>query len=129
MTSGILKLFNNHLIDFMDDILNIFPNNIDLKTAKTFIVNLKKYNPKSIITTWYDFIAIPYKKEIMIGDFSFFEEKDYSFDLKESQSPEQILKTINEIRKEVANTTENNKKKTMQYLQNLSKMSILYFNK
>ena len=128
-TTSILKLFNNHLIEFMDDVLQIFPNNLDLKTAKTFIEKLKKINPKSIIMTWYEYIAIPYKLEIEKGDFSFFENKDYSNDLKDSQSQEKILNTINQIRKEVKHTIDNNKKKTIKYLKNLSKMSILYNNK
>ena len=30
------ELFCNQLLEFMDDILTIFPNNLDLKTGKTF---------------------------------------------------------------------------------------------
>ena len=95
-----------------------------MKTAKTFLENLKKVNPKSIIKTWYESISLKYHEEIIREDFSFFEDKDYSDDL----SNDKILKTINKIRSKVKNTSLENKKKTMKYLQNLTKLSLLYFN-
>ena len=40
------QLFCSQLIEFMDDIISIFPNNLDLKTGKTFIVGLTKVSKK-----------------------------------------------------------------------------------
>ena len=30
---NLTKLFNNHLIEFLEDVIEIFPENVDLKTA------------------------------------------------------------------------------------------------
>jgi hypothetical protein len=32
--STILKTFNTHFFDFLDDIISIFPENTDIKTAR-----------------------------------------------------------------------------------------------
>ena len=37
-----LKSFNNHLIEFIDDLIKIYPEDLDLKTSKTFISELLK---------------------------------------------------------------------------------------
>ena len=34
--SSYLKLFNNHLNEFIDDVLLIFPDDLDLQTCATF---------------------------------------------------------------------------------------------
>ena len=39
--SNILKGFNNHLSEFFDDILIVFPNDLELKKAHTSLNNLK----------------------------------------------------------------------------------------
>jgi hypothetical protein len=124
--SIILKTFNNHLVEFMDDILLIFPDESELKTANAFLLNLKKINPKSIISTWYESIGLIYYNEIMSGDFEFFENKDYKNDIGQTSK---IINTVEKIKKNVKTTTDDNKEKAMKYLQNLTKLSMLYFNK
>ena len=46
--SNLLKVFNEHLLEFMDDIITIFPDNVDIKTGRTFVVSIKKVNPNLI---------------------------------------------------------------------------------
>ena len=56
---SLLKLFNSHLLEFLDDVISIFPNNLDLKTGKTFIEGIKKVNPKKLIEIWkYNIVDI-----------------------------------------------------------------------
>ena len=126
--SSYLKLFNNHLNDFVDDILTIFPDDLDLKTCATFLKSMRKINPRMIITTWNTGVANKYRNEIEKGDLSFFEEKDYSSDLKNSSEEKKILEVIERIRNDVKNCGVDNKNKTMKYLQNLTKISDLYFS-
>ena len=47
--SSILSAFNNHLIEFIDDIITIFPENKNLKITRTALEAWKRINPKSII--------------------------------------------------------------------------------
>ena len=42
------EVFCTQLLEFMDDILRVFPNNLDLKTGKTFIVGLTKVSKRKL---------------------------------------------------------------------------------
>jgi len=66
--SSLLKAFNNHLLEFIDDIIRIFPQNLEIKTGKTFIDGIRRVNPKKIITYWRDNILNLYESEITEGD-------------------------------------------------------------
>ena len=123
--SSLLKAFNNHLLEFIEDVIRIFPENLDIKTGKTFIEGVKRVNPKKIITYWRDNILALYENEITEGDITFFINKDYRNDIgTETQS----LQVLEDIRKLVRGTTQENKEKAMKYIQNLTKICKLYFS-
>jgi hypothetical protein len=123
--SSVLKAFNNHLLEFIEDVIRIFPNNLDIKTGKTFIEGVKRVNPKKIITYWRDNILALYEKEILEEDITFFVNKDYINDIG---TESQTLKVLEDIRVLVRGTTKENKEKAMKYLQNLTKLCKLYFS-
>ena len=123
--SSLLKAFNNHLLEFVEDVIRIFPENLDIKTGKTFIEGIKRVNPKKIITYWYDNILKLYETEISQGDITFFVNKDYRNDIG---TEVQSLKVLEDIRNLVRGTTKENKEKAMKYIQNLTKLCKLYFN-
>ena len=123
--SSLLKAFNNHLLEFTDDIIRIFPLNLEIKTGKTFIEGIKRVNPKKIIKYWRDNILNLYEKEITSGDITFFINKDYKNDIG---SEVQTLQVLEDIRGLVKNTTVENQKKAMKYIQNLTKICKLYFS-
>ena len=56
------QLFCTQLIEFMDDIISIFPNNLDLKTGKTFIVGLTKVSKKKLIGIWKTSVVDVYEE-------------------------------------------------------------------
>ena len=122
----ILKAFNNHFLEFGDDLITIFPNDYDLKTAYTFIEGLKKVNPKIIIDIWDSWILKHYKIEIDNGDFTFFENKDYSYDLGDSNS--RLLNAVENFKNKCSQLDQKNKNKSMKYVQNLSKLCEIYYN-
>ena len=123
--SSLLKAFNNHLLEFIEDVIRIFPENLDIITGKTFIEGVKRVNPKKIITYWRDNILKLYETEITKGDITFFINKDYKNDIgTETQS----LKVLEDIRNLVRNTSQENKDKAMKYIQNLTKICKLYFS-
>ena len=123
--SSLLKAFNNHLLEFVEDVIRIFPGNLDIKTGKTFIEGVKRVNPKKIITYWHDNILKLYETEISQGDITFFVNKDYRNDIG---TEVQSLKVLEDIRNLVRGTTKENKEKAMKYIQNLTKLCKLYFN-
>ena len=125
--SSVLKAFNNHLIEFLDDIISIFPNNLDIRTGKTFIEGVKKVNPKSLILFWKESILDLYEDQIENGDSTFFLNKDYHNDLGEDKT-NRALEVINDIKKLVKETSQKNKDIAMKYILNLTKLCKLYFN-
>ena len=127
MTSpSLVKVFNNHLLEFIEDVIRIFPKNIDLKTGKTFIEGIKKINPKSLIKIWKTSVVDIYEIYIKANDYKFFLNKDYKSDLPNDSTNKTIL-IINDIKKLLQTTSTKNKEKSMKYVQNLSKICILYF--
>jgi len=124
--SSIVSIFNQHFIEMFDDILVIFPNNVDIMTAKNSILTFKKMNPAIIIKVWNKYIANKYKEQIDNDDISFFINKDYSNDLEYMKNPDVIMDVINRIREPVNNMNQSDQVKTMKYIKNLTKLSLSY---
>jgi len=125
MTSNLLTAFNDHFIDFVSDIQSVFPNDVDLLTAKNSFIAVRKANPKLIVKIWKTYIADKYKAEIEAGDINFFVNKDYSQDVSQSQNSDKIMESINRIRDPIKQMSAENKAKTIKYIQNLTKLSIM----
>lgn len=127
--STIISAFNNHFAEFVDDILTIFPDNRDIMNAKTSLGLLRKANPKIIITFWKNYIVANYRQQIEDGDCQFFLNKDYSIDINSTSSSgksTQIIEAIDRFRRPLSELSEDNLNKCVEYLQNLTKLSLLY---
>lgn len=120
------QLFCTQLIEFMDDIISIFPNNLDLKTGKTFIVGLTKVSKKKLIGIWKTSVVDVYEEAILKGDKEYFINKDYGEDLGEVGT-DKMMSVIEDVRGLMRKTSEENKEKAMKYLQNLTKICKLYY--
>ena len=127
--SSVLKAFNNHLLEFVDDIINVFPHDSELKTTRIFMYGLTKAKPRSIMKIWKAHIIGPYHKEIASGNFNFFIEKDYTWDVGEGVDGNKVelLQSITRMQKQIRNMEQTNKQKAMKYIQNLTKLCNLYF--
>ena len=119
--SNILSKFNEHFVEFISDIQEVFPEDVDLLTAKNSLLMIKKANPKMIIKIWKTHIVDKYSKQIQDGDISFFINKDYSQDLSSTK----IMDGINRLRGPIKAMTLENQQKTMKYIQNLTKLAEL----
>jgi hypothetical protein len=124
--STLLRTFNNHLFEFIDDVIRIFPDNMDIQTAKLSFQTIKKANPTAIVKVWYSHLYMPYREVIDNGDIQFFFQKDYSEDVSQLANSKEIIKIIDTLREPVSNMSETEKGFTMKYLQNLSKISMMY---
>jgi hypothetical protein len=121
--SNILTAFNDHFIEFISDIQNVFPDDPDILTAKNSLIAIRKANPKMIVKIWNTFIVGKYKSEIEKGDISFFINKDYSQDIANSQNSDKIMDAINRLRAPISQMNLKDQSKTMKYIQNLTKLS------
>ena len=122
----LMRGFNTHFFDFIEDIIRIFPEKKDISVSKTSFETIKMANPTALIKAWYMFIYSPYKSVIDAGDITFFFDKDYSEDLSHLQNSQKIMGIIDTLREPVKNMSDTNKEHSMKYIQNLSKLSMLY---
>ena len=123
---SITTIFNDHFIEFVDDIQQIFPLNIDILAAKNSILTIRKLNPSIVIKIWKSYIADVYQTQIDNDDISFFINKDYSKDLVYSSNSDKIMSSINRLRDPISQMTPDDQVKTMKYIKNLTKLSLLY---
>ena len=122
----IMRTFNSHLFEFLDDVLRIFPENLDIQTAKNALVAIKQANQTIIIKTWLQHVYIPYKEIIDRGDMDFFFKKDYSSDLADMSNRNEVMQVIDKLRDSVLKMTDQQKQFTADYIKNLSKLSVAY---
>ena len=124
-----LKAFGNHFMEWMDWVCELFPKDLDMERARTALQQVKKYNPKGLISLWYKQIYSRYKKQIDDEDFAFFLVKDYSWDIEEGYAvnADKALKVIDRIRGQLDKLKDEEKKKQMKFIKTLSKLSLLYF--
>ena len=73
--STIMRAFNTHFMEFLEDVSSIYPENNDIHSAKNSFETIKRMNPTAIIKVWYTFVYSPYKDVIDAGDVSFFFKK------------------------------------------------------
>jgi len=123
--NNILTAFNDHFLEFVNDVHAVFPEDADILSAKNSLITIRKANPKMIVKIWNTFIVGKYKAEIEAGDLDFFMNKDYSADLSVSQNPDKIMESINRLRDPIRNMSPDNQSKVLKYIQNLTKLAEL----
>lgn len=121
--TNILTIFNDHFVEFLTDIHNVFPEDTDILAAKNSLIAIRKANPKLIVRIWLKYVADPYQDRILAGDVNFFIEKDYTNDLNRSGNADHIMECIDRLRNPVKQMSPDNQAKTMKYIQNLCKLA------
>ena len=125
MSSNILSAFNDHFIEFVNDVQQVFPDDQDVLVAKNSLIAIRKANPKMIVKIWNVFIVDKYKPQIERGEIGFFIDKDYSTDLENAQNANHIIEAINRLREPIRMMSPQEQGKTMKYIQNLTKLSAM----
>jgi accessory colonization factor AcfC len=123
--SNILMAFNDHFADFINDIQSVFPEDVDILSAKNALIAIRKANPRMIVKMWNSFIVSKYRNEIAAGNLEFFMNKDYANDVSNTQNSDKIMESIDRLREPIRNMGPDNQAKVMKYIQNLN-VKILY---
>ena len=123
--ANILTAFNDHFIEFVNDVHCVFPNDADILATKNALTTIRKMNPKMIVKIWNSFIVSKYKNEIEQGNINFFINKDYSNDVSLTSNSDKIMESIDRLREPVKNMSPENQAKVMKYIQNLTKLAQL----
>jgi hypothetical protein len=126
--SILMRSFNTHFLELINDILLIFPTNHDIKHSLNSFQMISRVSPATIIKIWYSNIYIPYHTMIDSGDITFFFEKNYAEDLSKASNAKEIMLIIDRIREPIKSMSVTNKEHTIKYLQNLTTLSKLYSN-
>ena len=124
--STVLRAFNTHMVEFLDDIITIIPGNVGLVTTKNSFEMYKKANPTLLIKIWHSYVYLPYAEIIEKGDLDFFINKDYSEDLSYLQNSKNILNAIDTLRSQIKDMSETNRNHSLEYIRNLCKLSNMY---
>lgn len=127
-TNTILTTFNDHFMEFVDDIQSVFPDDHDILASKNAFSTIRKINPKLIIRIWSEYVVGKYRSEIESGNIDYFINKDYTEDVIDSPNSKKIIMGIDRLRNPVKEMNEENKNKSMRYIQNLTKLCTLYSN-
>ena len=125
MATNFLTVFNDHFAEFINDIQSVFPDDVDILTAKNSLLAVRKANPKLLVRIWLKYVVMPYQSEIESGNLDFFVEKDYATDLSRSGNSDKIMEAIDRLRNPVKQMNSDEQEKTMKYIQNLSKLALL----
>ena len=124
--SAILTAFNDHFVEFLDDIIRVFPDDSDILASKNSASLIRKANPRLIIQIWNSYVVGKYKDMIDAGNIEFFINKDYADDLVHADNSKKIVEVIDRLRNPIKMMTLEDQAKTMKYIQNLTKLSAIY---
>jgi len=124
--SSILTAFNEHFIEFLNDVQSVFPTDPDILAAKNSLSLIRKANPKLFIKAWISYVVGKYQNMIEEGNIEFFIHKDYTEDLVDTENHSKIIEGIDRLRKPISTLTKENQKKVMKYLQNLNNLALMY---
>ena len=124
----IINAFNKHFLEFITDVHQVFPTNLDIATAKKAIGRIIVLMPKLLIKMFNEHVVRPYKTQIEEGDLTFFIENNYEKDLNNLQlgvddNSSTILQKIDCLRGPVREMGASEQQKVVKYLQNLAKLS------
>ena len=122
----ILTAFNDHFMEFVNDIHSVVPENTDILAAKNSFALIRKANPKMIIKIWQSYVVNKYNDKIDAGNISFFVNKDYGDDLTNADNSDKIVEAIDRLRSPIKLMSVADQAKTMKYIQNLKKLSNMY---
>jgi hypothetical protein len=120
----VLSTFITQLDECLEDISKVYSSDARFIRCKLYLDTLKKTNPRMIITAWKTHVADKYEERILAGDIDYFLNKDYTQELP-MYNPT-IEQSIQDLRKAIQSMSEDNKNKSIQYIQNLCKLSKLY---
>ena len=124
----ILKIFKIQLKQFITEVIEWFPEQDDIKSLNTIVLTFCKYNPLKLIEIWNYYISMPYMEMINKGDFNYFENKNYSNDLKDLKgNAGYVLQSYNKMRSSISKLSNDKKLMAMKYTQILTKLSSIYF--
>lgn len=120
----ILTAFNNLLIQFIDELIILFPADTEFKMTKNALSLLKSANPRKLATLVSLHLNM-YSEKIAEKDETFFLQNDYSElnDLSEVKDSNKFSSIIDKLKKYWLELSDENKAAIWKYLDTLLALS------
>ena len=122
----LLRAFNDHFEEFMDDVLRVFPGDAECIRARAALRAMRKANPSLIIRAFGERVCKPYRSQIRAGELAFFVDKDYRADVQAASFASPALSKIEALRAPIRAMGEADKKAVIKYMQNLLRLVDMY---
>jgi len=120
------RAFNTLFFDFVNDIISVTTENVtDLVASKHSVEIIKQANPSLLIKLWYSYFWLPYHEMVNRRDIRFICETDVNETLCHVSSKE-VIEIIEKIRKPIRTMTDANKEHSMNFLERLCKLAVMY---
>jgi hypothetical protein len=117
-----LSAFTNQMEAFCLELIEMFPEDSDLRTANNMIKILKKTNPRKLLSVFDNFTG-GYKERILVRDESFFIEHNFD-DIGEQTGYQEYTDTIvGRLKQHWKDMSDASKEATWLYFQVLFKLS------
>jgi len=121
----LLTAFNTQLLNFIEQLIILCPEDNDFKVFKNGFLLLKKSNPRQVSVFFSKYIH-DFRDQILSKEESFFLENNYESVTKDIESSqENILMTINKLKNYWGGLSKTNKDNIWKYLSNLIKLNDL----
>jgi hypothetical protein len=128
MTNNLLitSAFNTQFGECLHEIGILYPEESKLKKYIRYVESVKKMNPSLLIKSWKKYITDKYESHIETNDLEYFLTKDYQADLTPSEKTKTVEEIIEYLRTMMTGMSPENKTKSFEYIQNLTKLSKHY---
>jgi len=106
-------------MELVEDIVSVFPDDVDIMTAKNSFIDSKKDKPQITYKGMGYICCLKVSQWNWKWRYFLLFRKDYTEDLKSSPSSKQIIDAIDRLRKPIKTMDDINKNKIVKYLQKL----------
>ena len=90
MTTNLSK-FNEQILNFLQEMSSLFPEDKKLSTFYHTVEMMKKMNPREIMNQFRDYVT-PFRQQILSRDESFFLQSDFSDKVVDNNSISEMLR-------------------------------------
>lgn len=110
-----LNAFIDVVLRFNDELIELYPDEIQFKTGKAAISLVKKTNPRLLVHIFKAYID-PWREHIQNHDETFFMQKDYTEEAMDNQS---ILMLIGRLKEKWSTIGDKNQTAIWKYMDTL----------
>jgi len=123
----ILRAFNTLFFQFMDEVIDMNPEQLDILQARVFFQTMKKNNPTLLIKVWKKNVYEPFQQQIDEENIDFFLNRDYQVEVSKIVGNEQAIHSfIVKMKSQLVQMDMTCKLKIMNDIKNLCHLSRIY---